>query len=125
MLTHVTSTKIVAKDNAELIKGYFGFDDLQYSGFIYEMGLKFLERMYEHPSNPLFQRHESSKLFWQWYKNNFRIGENQFIKLLKGWENKGYSNIQIGKKYAQLMYFHCVTSVGVKQAFDNYLKMTK
>lgn len=80
-ISHVQSTKSEMLLNAIAVQVEFGFSDLEYKEFIYDLGVEFVKTVFP-TSNANQEYCLRNKLFWNWWRLIFFSWEKDLINFL-------------------------------------------
>lgn len=103
-------------NNREVVMNILDYDDLQHNTHLYDCGCEFLSRLEDESVRQSLLR---SKTFWNWYRNEWSMVQDSFIKLVM--QLHSFSTQSIRAMYQREMQHFCVRSEAVAQSFITFL----
>lgn len=74
-----------------------GWDEQQYTQFIYDCGLAYLQAVINDESEYIASFIRRNEIYWNWWKMNWEMRDQEFIEQCYGWDEGIASRVEVYK----------------------------
>lgn len=115
-ITHIGKLRTEGIANPILVQYYFKISEIEYKQLVYDLGLKFLNEVYQ-DDQEMISILERSIFYWKWWKAEFLVWENVGIEYMQS------NKIDGDKNYYTYIMDNLTTHSETFQGFENFIKI--